>query len=60
MPLALALIVVGLVMVLLDLFLLLVGLGWLFWLGLALAVVGVVLLLMDRRGHPVGRRRSGL
>jgi drug/metabolite transporter (DMT)-like permease len=47
-------------MVLLDLFLLLVGLGWLFWLGLALAVVGVVLLLMDRRGHPVGRRRSGL
>ncbi len=60
MPLAVVLIVVGLVMVLLDLFLLLIGLGWLFYLGLVLAVVGAVLLVMDRRGHPVGRRRSGL
>ncbi len=58
MPLAVGLIVVGLIAVLLDLFLLLIGLGWLFWLGLVLLVAGAVLLVMDKTGR--GRRRSTL
>ncbi len=61
MPLAVALIVLGIIAVLLDLFLLLIGLGWLFWLGLVVLIVGAVLLVLDKTGrYSVGRRRSGL
>ncbi len=58
MPLAVALIVLGLIAVLLDLFLLLVGLGWLFWLGLVVLIGGAILLVMDRTGRGRSRRST--
>ncbi len=55
MPLAVGLIVAGLIAVLLDLFLLFVGLGLLFWIGLALLIAGAIMLVMNKTGR--GRRR---
>jgi membrane-bound ClpP family serine protease len=50
-----AVIILGLVLVLLDLFLLHTAV--LLWLGIALIVVGLVLVLLGSTGHAVGNRR---
>ncbi len=54
MSLALALLVVGVVLILIDL--LTTAIAWLLWVGVVLAVIGLVLLFLDRSP----RRRSRL
>jgi membrane-bound ClpP family serine protease len=58
-PLAIVLLVVGVILILVEL-LTTVALAWLLWLGIALALLGLVLLVLDRSGRPLGRRRSNL
>jgi hypothetical protein len=50
-----AVIILGLLLVLLDLFLLHTGI--LLWIGIVLVVVGLVLVLLGSTGHAVGNRR---